>query len=70
MRLQCSTHTYHKNLLLSTGMAGKDEVGNALLGGSSDYLVDLASHLTTTFFASNEEKVSMLVFDPYRALIT
>ncbi|XP_065898854.1 glutathione S-transferase 1-like [Dysidea avara] len=40
-------------------MAGKDEVGNALLGGSSDYLVDLASHLTTTFFASNEEKVKL-----------
>ena len=47
------------DLLLSTGMTDKDEIGNALLGGSSDYLVDLASHLTTMFFASNEEKVSM-----------
>ncbi|XP_065898852.1 glutathione S-transferase 1-like [Dysidea avara] len=41
------------------GMAGKDEIGNALLGGTSDYLDDLIAHLTTLFFASDEEKVKL-----------
>jgi len=40
-------------------MAGKDALGSAVLGGASDYLSDIASHLSKMFGVSNEEKVSM-----------
>ena len=39
------------------GMAGKDELSNAILGGSSDYLTDIGTQLVKTFFAPADEKV-------------
>ena len=39
------------------GMAGKDELSNAILGGSSDYLSDIGTHLVKVFFAQADEKV-------------
>ena len=39
------------------GMAGKDELSNAILGGSSDYMTDIGTHLVKAFFAPADEKV-------------
>ena len=38
-------------------MVGKDELSNAILGGSSDYMTDIGTHLVKTFFAQGDEKV-------------
>jgi len=44
----------------STGMAGKDSLSNAMLGGVSDYLADVSLQLSKAFFAPAEEKVRVL----------
>jgi len=44
-----------------TGMAGKDALGNAVLGGTSDYMLDISSHLSKMFGVSDEEKVCMYI---------
>jgi len=38
-------------------MAGKDELSNAILGGASDYLSDIGTHLGKMYFAQGDEKV-------------
>jgi len=38
-------------------MAGKDELANAVLGGSSDYIKDIVTQLTKVFNAKEDEKV-------------
>ena len=40
-----------------TGMAGKDEIANAILGGASDYIHDIAAKLIQWYQAKDEEKV-------------
>ena len=41
-----------------TGMAGKDDLANAVLGGASDYLSDIAANLIKAYYlAKDEEKV-------------
>ena len=40
-------------------MAGKDEIANAVLGGGSDYIADIAAGFTKIFLASGEERVSI-----------
>ena len=44
-----------------TGMAGRDVLGNAVLGGASDYMLDITSHLSKMFGVSDEEKVCMCI---------
>ena len=45
-----------------TGMAGKDDLANAVLGGASDYVADIGTIFTKLFFAPNdEERVSVLI---------
>jgi len=38
-------------------MAGKDELANAVLGGSSDYIADITTHMRKAFSATDDEKV-------------
>jgi len=38
-------------------MGGKDDLSNAVLGGSSDYLNDIQSKFFKVFFTPAEEKV-------------
>ena len=38
-------------------MAGKDELSDAILGGSSDYISDLRTKLRDTHYAEGDEKV-------------
>ena len=40
-------------------MAGRDELANAVLGGASDYISDIAAGFTKIFLASSEERVSV-----------
>ena len=42
-------------------MAGNNELDNAVLGGSSDYLADLTSNMYKVWFAKDDEKVIKLV---------
>ena len=42
-----------------TGMGGKDEIANAVLGGGSDYIADIAAGFTKIFLASGDERVSI-----------
>ena len=42
---------------MHTGMAGKDELSNAILGGASDYLSDIDVHAGKLFFVQGDEKV-------------
>ncbi|XP_065898853.1 glutathione S-transferase 1-like [Dysidea avara] len=41
------------------GLAGKDNLGNAVLGGASDYIADIGAHLAKMFGVSDEEKAKM-----------
>ena len=44
-------------------MVGKDELANAVLGGTSDYISDLVVGFTTKLnAASDDEKVIILIF--------
>ena len=45
-----------------TGMAGKNELANAVLGGTSDYLSDIIAILTTLYRANDEEKVCTMLY--------
>ena len=38
-------------------MAGKDELSDAILGGSSDYISDIRTMLRDTHYAEGEQKV-------------
>jgi len=38
-------------------MAGKDDLANAVLGESLDYLADIGLHVREVFYAPDEEKV-------------
>ena len=38
-------------------MAGNNELDNAVLGGSSDYLSDIAASMNKAVFAKDDEKV-------------
>ena len=38
-------------------MAGKDGLSNAVLGGASDYLLDVNKNVIQLYFAQGEEKV-------------
>ena len=44
---------------MHTGMAGKDELADAVLGGASDYISDIIAVLAKMFYASDEEKVNI-----------
>ena len=60
---RCCIFSEMKNLF--TGLAGKDNLGNAVLGGASDYIADIGAHLAKMFGVSDEEKVSMHVCFTY-----
>ncbi|XP_065898846.1 hematopoietic prostaglandin D synthase-like [Dysidea avara] len=45
---------------ITFGMAGNNELDNAVLGGSSDYLADLTSNMYKVFFAKDDEKAAKL----------
>ena len=53
--LQCSIVTY------LTGMAGKDAVADAVLGGASDYMVDISAQLIKIYYAKDDEKVTVVL---------
>ena len=38
-------------------MAGKDELSDAILGGSSDYMTDIINQAIKIFFTQGDEKV-------------
>ena len=40
-----------------TGMAGKNELDNALLGGASDYMADISIKMLQWYEAKDEDKV-------------
>lgn len=42
-------------------MAGKDDLSNAVLGGASDYMLDIGKKMIQMFFAQGEEKVFDLI---------
>ena len=42
------------------GMAGKDELANAVLGGASDYMTDIAAKIIQWYQAKDEDKVVCL----------
>ena len=44
---------------IHTGIAGKDELADAVLGGASDYISDIITAFAKVFYASDEEKVSI-----------
>ena len=48
---------YNQRNYAYIGMAGKDGLSNAVLGGSSDYLADLNTNVIKVHFAQGEEKV-------------
>ena len=39
------------------GMAGKDELSNAILGGASDYIADITAKIIQWYQAKDEDKV-------------
>ena len=41
-------------------MAGKDELANAVLGGASDYMTDIAAKIIQWYQAKDEDKVVCL----------
>jgi len=43
--------------MIRTGMGGKDELADAVLGGTSDYISDIAAILSKMFFSKDDEKV-------------
>lgn len=47
-----------------TGMAGKDEIANAVLGGASDYMCDIFAKIMQWYYAKDDQKVCVfeLVF--------
>ena len=42
------------------GMAGKDELSNAILGGASDYISDIGAKVVQWYQAKDEDKVICL----------
>ena len=44
-------------------MAGKDDLSNAVLGGASDYILDINKKMIQMFFAQGEEKVFDYIYD-------
>ena len=46
------------NIVMHTGMAGKDQLADAVLGGAADYIGDIAAILSKMFYASEQERVS------------
>ena len=50
-KVYVSGYFYH------TGMAGKDDISNAVLGGASDYMNDIAAKLIQWYQAKDEDKV-------------
>ena len=42
------------------GMAGKDELSNAILGGASDYITDIGAKVIQWYQAKDEDKVLYL----------
>jgi len=52
-------HMYGQYYSSSTGMAGKDALDSAVLGGASDYFADIITQLRKLFTGPDEEKVSI-----------
>ena len=48
------------------GMAGKDELSNAILGGASDYLSDIRGKIMQWYQAKDEDKVLCLYINIYK----
>lgn len=46
------------NIVTHTGMAGKDQLADSVLGGAADYIGDIAAILSKMFYASEQERVS------------
>ena len=41
-----------------TGLAGKDALADAVLGGASDYMIDIRAHIFEIYYAKDDEKVN------------
>ena len=41
-----------------TGMAGKDELAGAVLGGADDYISDIVAAFSKMFYVNDEERVT------------
>jgi len=44
-------------------MAGNNDLDNAILGGSSDYISDIVNNMYKVMFAKEDEKVILLLTD-------
>ena len=53
-------HMYFTISHAHTGMAGKDEVANAVLGGASDFMSDIWVKIIHWYFAKDDQKVVCL----------
>ena len=42
-----------------TGMAGQDEIANAVLGGASDYMCDIFANIMRWYYAKDDQKVTI-----------
>ena len=42
-------------------MAGKDEFSNAILGGASDYIIDIGAKVFQWYQATDEDKVLCVI---------
>lgn len=45
-----------------TGLAGKDALADAVLGGASDYMSDIGTNLIKIYYAKDDEKVNLCKF--------
>ena len=50
---------------MHVGMAGKDELSNAVLGGASDYLGDIFTKMFEVVLAQGEQKVVIYIYTLY-----
>jgi len=50
-------------------MAGKDELADAVLGGSSDYILDIVAQVTKLFYANEDEKVIIRRLNCYLCML-
>ena len=49
---------YH--MYMRAGLAGKDEIANAVLGGASDFMSDIWAKIIQWYFAKDDQKVICL----------
>ena len=53
---RCTVY-YGDHVMYHTGMAGKDDVADAVLGGASDFMSDISAKILQWYRAKDDEKV-------------